>query len=777
MKLTKNKIAMLLGLFAPAALHAANIDVYNDNTLTSFSTPSLLGTNIRIITANQTWTNDNTYFLTDRVFIPNGVTLTIMPGTKIYGSIDNKGTATKSDDAVGSLVATRGGKLIADGTSANPIVFSSVREWESLSGNADSPYDVDLVDGPAPTANDGGQWGGVILLGKAFVSVIATDGSNRGSAAIEGFIDNASLSNDGETTGAIPDAVQYGPSPAFPLDNSDNSGTLRYVSIRHGGYEFSSAREINGLTLGGVGSGTIIDYVEVYANSDDGIEFFGGTVNTSHVLMAFNQDDSFDIDQGYKGTNQFWFGIQVPGIADAGGEWDGVDGTITGNAPNIAAAQTLANQAKPIIYNGTFIGAGRSNTLTKLPSLVGDVNWEKGNFAMHIEDYFNGEIYNSVFDDYADDLVKFNDNANSYGTTMKFQYNTIGRFGSAGRIQIETSTVAGTANATNNLSVTVTGTGAGSYNVALVNGDTAAIVAGKIAAVLAAVPAINAAFTVNALPVEATNGSITQTIVYVNKTPGNNDASFAVSIPASLGMTANASANTVVGGAAPIANPAVDPLNNSQYITGTEPAGGFFCDGFGDPINGNSNGGTDPMLTTYTRDVDNNLTAINPIPATGSPLLTSPILPGAPVQAAYRGAFGPSGNWAAGWTKFSQSTVLQGAAPAAAIVDTDGDGIDDVLEATSALSALGFSVGVNNVTPTNRFSSLYTATTIQDLRGSSMMIQYDGTGDVDLTLPLFKSSTLLPGSWTPAGNMTATTPFVPGKQFYRVDVTSGVPNP
>ena len=774
MKTNKNTIALLLGIIAPLALSAADIDVYNDNSLTSFSTASLLGTNIRIITANQTWTNNNTYFLTDRVFIPNGVTLTIQPGTKIYGSIDTNNTSIKTDDKVGSLTATRGGKLIADGTATSPIIFSSVREWESLPGNGDSPFDVDAIDGPAPTLNDGGQWGGVILLGKAFVSVINSSGNNAKTAQIEGFAPAGSVSNDGETAGALPDATQYGESPAFPVDNADNSGIIRYVSIRHGGYEFSSAREINGLTLGGVGSGTIIDYVEVYANLDDGIEFFGGTVNTNHLVMAFNQDDSYDIDQGYKGTNQFWFGIQTPGIADAGGEWDGVDGTITG--AGVTAATTLANQAKPIIYNGTFIGAGRSNTLTRLPSLAGKVNWEKGNFAMHIEDYFNGEIYNCVFDDYADDLVKFNDNALSYGTTMQFKSNTIGRFGSSPRVQMETSTVTGSATSSGNLSVTVAGTGAGTYPVALVSGDTTAQVAAKIAAELTLVSAINAAFTISVLPVEATTGVITQTIVFVNKTAGNNDSSFVVTIPAALGMTTTSSANTVAGGVAPIPNPAIDAANNASYVTGTEPAGGFFADAFGAPINGNSNGGTDPLLTTYTRDGNNNLTAINPIPAANSPLLNSGYSFGAPVSVSYRGAFGPEGNWAAGWTKLSESGVMTGTAPTPAIVDTDGDGISDALEATTALTDLGFSSSVNNVTPTNRFSSLYTSSSIQTLRGTSMMIgPVTAGGSTTLTLPLFKSSDLV--NWTPFGNVTATVNTPAGKNFYRVDMSTNAPNP
>jgi hypothetical protein len=157
-------------------------------------------------------------------------------------------------------------------------------------------------------------------------------------------------------------------------------------------------------------------------------------------------------------------------------------------------------------------------------------------------------------------------------------------------------------------------------------------------------------------------------------------------------------------------------------------------------------------------------------------LLISSLATGAPKTAYYRGAFGPEGNWAAGWTKLSQSGVLTGAAPISGngVLDTDGDGISDELENSSALTALGFSSSVNNVTGTNLFSSLYTSTSIQSLRGTGLMIQASGTGPVTLTLPLFKSTDLI--NWTPAGNATATTPFVSGKQFYRVDLSSGAAN-
>ena len=783
MKHKNNFFLALVGICAPLVAHAADIDVIGDNTYSTNSFASNtaggqggldggLGTNIRIINGtNVTWTKNNTYFVTDKLFIPRGATLTIEPGTKVYFSINDNGTPTdRTDDKVGAITACRGGKLIADGTAAEPIVFSSVREWEALN-NVDSPYDPDTVIGPAPTAADGGQWGGIILLGQAFVSFVDAAGANTPTVQIEGFAPAGSSSYEGDT---IPDATQYGSSTNFPRNDNDNSGIVRYCSIRHGGYEFSSGREINGLTLGGVGRGTTIEFVEVYANADDGIEFFGGTVNTKNIVMAFNQDDSFDMDEAYNGVNQFWFGIQNPGPADGGFESDGVGN----NSGGYLLADQRNESSNPKIYNATIIGPGRSNTLSLLPVTTGTVNWEKGNHAMIIEDRFAGEIYNSVFDDFSGDLIRFVDSGVSTGAKFAFRNNTIGRFGDTAQKQIETSTLtlsgsATTSAGTLNLTVTSTATGgAVTVPVTITSGMSRSTVTTAIRNALLANSAFAAVYDVLA---GATGQNIIQS---KNAGASAQDNTLNINIPGSFGITAQtSSANTQAA-----VNTSVTTTNGLTYIqgaTGTDL--NFVFDALGSPIDGNSAQNTDPMFTTYTRDGNSFLTAINPIPQAGSPLLTSSVFAGAPQPANYRGAFGPSGNWAAGWTKLSQSMVLQGAAPAPAIVDVDGDGIDDVLEATPDLVALGFSPSVNNVTNhggtpgTSLFDSLYTPASIQDLRGSSMMIQATGTGPVTLTLPLFKSDNLI--NWTAAGNVTGTTPFVPGKQFYRIDVSTGVPNP
>jgi hypothetical protein len=619
---------------------------------------------VNALTASQTWTKDNEYFLTDKVFIPNGVTLTIEPGTKIYGitSDPNNTPTNRADDKVGALVAARGGRLVADGTASQPIVFTSVREWE-VANNADSPFDPDANIGPAPTSTTAGLWGGIVLLGNAYVCHLdGTTGNNLGNAVIEGFVPSSSPSDDSEL---LPDAIEYGFDTTYPRDDDDDSGVLRYVSIRHGGYEFDAGKEINGLTLGGVGAGTVIDHIEVYANQDDGIEFFGGTVSTSHIVLAYNQDDSFDFDSGHTGKHQFWLAVQNPGFADGGMESDGIEGTVannTGYDPAFTTIDPIASRAtkagvtlsKPQIYNATIVGPGRTNTFSTIAAGTGQVLTEKGNHAFIFDDYYNGEVYNSVFDDFSQDLAFFRDNGKSTGATARMAHNTIGRFGT------------------------------GAYD----------------------------------------------------------------------GSTAT---------------------TNNTLVTNTNSLNLFFNAFTGVPADGNSNGSTDPQLTAYTRDGGNVLTALDPRPSATSPLLKSngaTLISGAPVPVNYRGAFGSS-NWAANWTKFSQSGVLQGAATpngetgTAPFADADNDGVSDTLEATTDLQDLGFAVGTDNAA---LFASIYTQGQIEDLvTGNQMIVQKSGA-NVTLSIPVFRSTTL--ESFTAAPSLQATFEAAPGKEFYRIEVPS-----
>lgn len=336
------------------------------------------------ITSDTVWTSNNVYILKKPIFVKNDAKLTIEPGTTIYGAVDDQGTPVDTtDDTFGSLVVTRGAKIFAEGTCSKPIVFTSIAERDGVGG-------VEGVD-PNPEF-DRGLWGGLILLGKAPINYYQ-GGVNIGENDIEGF-----------PTGSSND-IQYGGS-----DEHDSSGVLKYVSIRFGGYEFAEDEEINGLTLGGVGDGTCIEHVEVIGNSDDGVEFFGGTVNTRYMAVAFCKDESFDMDEGHQGTHQFWFTIQ-------GGWQDGGDnGTEADGGNGSTKTGTPLTTAK--VYNATYIGAGAS-------SVKG-----AGNDAFRLKDNFAGQFHNSVFHDFDGDAMRIDDanTAARVGVELLFQNNTWGTF-------------------------------------------------------------------------------------------------------------------------------------------------------------------------------------------------------------------------------------------------------------------------------------------------------------------------------------------------------------
>lgn len=258
------------------------------------------------ITNNTTWETGNVYILAGRIAVVNGVTLTIEPGVIVKGQAGTAENAT-------ALIVARGGMLMAEGSATQPIIFTSVAD-EIEPGQIASPN----LD---PELN--GLWGGLLILGKAPISADAE------SVQIEG----------------IPASDQNGLYGG--TDATDNSGVIKYVSIRHGGANIGEGNEINGLTLGGVGSGTTIDYVEVIANQDDGIEWFGGTVNVTNAIVWNAGDDAIDTDQSWGGTLDNFIVIN-PG--DECFELDGPEGTMV---------------AKHIIKNGS-IYAGDAEGLVDL---------------------------------------------------------------------------------------------------------------------------------------------------------------------------------------------------------------------------------------------------------------------------------------------------------------------------------------------------------------------------------------------------------------------------
>ncbi|MFD2822304.1 hypothetical protein ACFS5M_01400 [Lacinutrix iliipiscaria] len=246
------------------------------------------------IAIDETWTADKCYILDRKVVVQEGVTLTIEPGTIIKG---RAGTGSLSS----ALIVARGGVIIADGTASQPIIFTSEADNISIGETA----------GTNLNENNIGLWGGIIVLGNATSSL----SGDVTELQIEGIPAS-------DTFGL------YGPGEDGPIDDQ-NSGILRYISIRHGGSLLGEGNEINGLTLGGVGSGTTIDNIEVVGNKDDGIEFFGGTVSASNLLVWAQGDDGLDIDEAYSGT--ITNAVVILGDnSDHALEIDGPAGTING---------------------------------------------------------------------------------------------------------------------------------------------------------------------------------------------------------------------------------------------------------------------------------------------------------------------------------------------------------------------------------------------------------------------------------------------------------------
>ena len=254
------------------------------------------------ITANRTLSAKYTYKLRGLVYVTSGAILTIEPGTTIVGENGQNG----------GLIITRGCKLIADGTVDKPIVFTS---------EAATPQR--------------GDWAGVVLLGQA-PNNASFDGV-QGVGAVEGGINNS----DGLGLYGTPSNQQQAP--------FDNSGILRYVRIEYAGYAFLPDNEINGLTFGGVGSGTVIDHVQVSYANDDSYEWFGGTVNCKHLISFRTLDDDFDTDNGFSGTVQFGISLRDSAVAD-------ISKSEAFESDNDANGSSLTPQTQAVFSNMTVMG-------------------------------------------------------------------------------------------------------------------------------------------------------------------------------------------------------------------------------------------------------------------------------------------------------------------------------------------------------------------------------------------------------------------------------------
>ncbi|MDZ4747370.1 MAG: hypothetical protein SH808_02720 [Saprospiraceae bacterium] len=300
--------------------------------------------------ANTVLSCDTVYIINDKIYVGDGKSLTINPGTVIKGAV----VPGPAGDAH-ALIVSKGAKIFAPGTCDCPIVFTAGQ---------------DPMDGTYGITNRG-KWGGVVLLGKARNNLKGGFGANTVSDGI-GFIEGFLVAEPRNL---------YGAGPGLHDDN-DNSGIMTYVSIRHAGDVVGASNELNGLTLGSVGRGTTLSNIEVISNFDDGIEFFGGSVDLKYASVLFNNDDGFDWDQGWSGSGQFWLVVKSDLTTYTGGdngfELDGDD------------ALQCTYQANPKIYNCTFIGAAGVNGGPAVDN----------NQAIEWKEASRGEIRNCVFANY-----------------------------------------------------------------------------------------------------------------------------------------------------------------------------------------------------------------------------------------------------------------------------------------------------------------------------------------------------------------------------------------
>lgn len=393
--------------------------------------------------------------LNEPIFVTSGATLTIDQGCVVLGQ--PRQNAVIPNDPTGSpgaLVITTTGQINAVGTATNPIVFTTAAVDVDANGVADvtgsfkTPWNGTqrLLDNAPTTAplsplNPSGVqntalWGGVVILGNAPTNLSNQIGVGHGRGLVEGL----------NTVGYGTVLPSYG-----GVDPHDSSGRLQYASIRHAGDEIGASNELNGLTLGGVGDGTQISYVEVYANFDDGLEIFGGTVDTDHFMVSYVGDDMFDLDQGYTGLNQFWFGVQGAfnengggsfgtSSGDKGGEWDGDDyrfatTTTLGQQVNLSTrfqqggsiSPTPAAEGTPwplsnySVYNMTLIGPGGVEADGLSNPATSDVSGS-GKRGIDFRNGCGGKLFNSMVVNYGSGVSL--DVRNGDGTLTAFQCET-----------------------------------------------------------------------------------------------------------------------------------------------------------------------------------------------------------------------------------------------------------------------------------------------------------------------------------------------------------------
>lgn len=366
-----------------------------------------------ILDCSKTYVLDNTNAnTTGKYYVGKGKSLTIQPGTVIKGAPETTPGTSRNG---GVLVIQRGAKIFAAGTESCPIIFTT-----TLDVNVDGSYGI----------TNKGKWGGLIVLGTATNNLTAANNSGLGVAGLPGV---------GKVEGfTSPEPrIYFGASSAETdvdfqtYDDNDNSGIMTYVSIRHGGEVIGANNEINGLTLGSVGRGTTIHHIEVVSNLDDGIEFFGGTVDLKYGSVLFNDDDGFDWDLGWSGRGQFWVLVKTDQATASGGD----NGFESDGDDNLVGTGIMSN---PNVYNATYLGSLNINGNATIKGI-----------GIELKEQTNGTIRNSIIANYGTGARFADNNARPGGIDAFDNWN-------ANTLKVECNTFVGVTNPLNVAGVNIT---------------------------------------------------------------------------------------------------------------------------------------------------------------------------------------------------------------------------------------------------------------------------------------------------------------------------------
>ncbi len=266
-------------------------------------------------------TSNNTYIINGKVVVADGGVLQIEEGTVL------KANKILPNSQSSALLVSRGGTIEAGGTNTRPVVFTSNQ-----------------------TVPSSGDWGGIVILGRA-------PNNRQVNPQIEGIDATTLPAGTDFNYGPVPATVGGVPSPGLP---AESSGFLTYVRIEYAGAAISANNELNGLTLGSVGRGTELDFIQVMYGADDAFEFFGGTVNAKHLIALAPDDDAFDFDFGYRGNIQYAISLLKPEKPTYSSDPNGIESDNEGTGAENASPRT-----QPLISNMTVIGLADSTTASE----------------------------------------------------------------------------------------------------------------------------------------------------------------------------------------------------------------------------------------------------------------------------------------------------------------------------------------------------------------------------------------------------------------------------